>query len=438
MNRFQKVITYLVAFSFLSLNLALADQDPDSYEKKPAAVKKQMEDTDPEREALRAEIRALKSRLSALESRLDDTEKKVSEGPAWPAERYKLPEYLHDLTISGMVSSSANYNANEPNDRLNRFHQFDSTANTFQVDTAELIFHKHPEEGIGFRTDLIFGEIADNIASGGTSSSDNVDLQQAYVNYRASVYDRPLDIWFGKYVTLAGAEVIEDPSNYNWNITHSFMFYYSIPFTHTGARATYAATDWLTAIVGVNNGWDVLTDNNHAKTLETGLSLTPYDWLSWFTSFYHGAEQASDQGNQRSLVSSVLTVKPMENLTAMVNVDYTFEENAITPGANAEWYGIAGYLRYMLTEKWGLSGRVEFFNDKDGVRTVGPGANGGPTTATPQELWEFTLTTDYQLYAGLVGRLEYRHDKSDRNLFQDKGTADDSQDLVTLQFLYAF
>ena len=420
MKRFQNIFSVFCVFSFLLLNIAWADQGVD------------------DREELRAEIRALQERLSALERRLEKTEHQVSEGPILPAERYKVPEFLHDLTISGMVASSANYNFNEPDDRLNRFHQFNSTADTFQVDETQIIFHKHPEEGIGFRTDLIFSEIADNIASGGTSSTDNVDLEQAYVNYRASVYDRPLDIWFGKYVTLAGAEVIEDPSNYNWNITHSFMFYYSIPFTHTGARATYAATDWLTAIVGVNNGWDVETDNNHAKTLETGLSLAPYDWLTWFTSFYHGAEQSGDQGNQRSMVSSVVTLKPMEKLTAMVDTVYGFEQDAVTTGIDAEWWGIAGYLRYMLNEKWGLSGRLEFFDDNDGVRTISTSANGGPSSRTPQELWEVTITTDYQLYPGLVGRLEYRHDESDKNLFQDEGTADDSQDLVSLQFLYAF
>jgi len=418
MKTMSRVILSISLFSFLITGSETARADDD--------------------EATRREIQALKNRITELERRLDKTEKTVKEGPPLPAERYKLPEYLHDLTLSGLAMASGTYNLNEPNDRLNRFHQFDSTANTFQVDEVQLIFHKHPEEGIGFRTDLVFAEVADNIASNGTSSTDNLDVEQAYVNYRITPNDRPLDIWFGKYVTLAGAEVIEDPSNYNWNITHSFMFYYSIPFTHTGARATYSPVDWATLIVGVNNGWDALTDNNNAKTLETGLGLTPYEWLSWFTSFYHGAEQAGDQGNQRSLVSNVLTLKPMEKLTLMVNADYAFEENAVSTTQDAEWWGIAGYIRYMLTEKWGASGRIEFFDDNDGARTVGPGANGGPSTRTPQELWEVTLTTDYQLYEGLVARLEYRHDESDQNLFQDKGTAEDSQDIVSVQALYAF
>lgn len=416
----KKILSLSVVFSLLFLNLAWADEGPSDTE------------------ALRKEIQSLKQRLQALEKRLESTEKKVVEGPPLPAERYKLPEYLHDLTISGMAVASGTYNLNEPNDRLNRFHQFDGTADTFSIDEAQLIFHKHPEEGVGFRTDLIFAEVADNIASNGTSSTDNVDLEQAYVNYRFSVYDRPLDIWFGKYVTLAGAEVIEDPSNYNWNVTHSFMFYYSIPFTHTGARATYAPYDWLTMIAGVNNGWDALTDNNHAKTLETGLGLTPYEWVSLFTSFYHGAEQASDQGNQRSMVSSVLTLKPMEKLTLMAEGVYGFEEDAVSTTQDGEWWGIAGYLRYMLSDKWGLSARAEFFDDNDGVRTIGTSANGGPSSRTPQELWEVTVTTDYTLYEGLVVRAEYRHDESDQNLFQDGGTADDSQDIVTLQTIYSF
>ena len=431
----QKQLIFLSLFCFtVSLTHPLwADEGPD------------------DNEALRREIQALKGRLTELERRLEKTEAqakaKVSEGPMLPEERYKLPEFMHDLTISGMAVASGNYNVNRPGDRLNRFHQFDATADTFQIDEAQLIFHKHPEEGIGFRTDLVFAEIAQNIGSSGTLTTDDIDVEQAYVNYRFTPSDRPLDIWFGKYVTLAGAEVIEDPSNYNWNITHSFMFYYAIPFTHTGMRATYAPMNWATVIVGVNNGWDALTDNNHAKTLETGLSLTPYDWLSWFTSFYYGAEQSGDQGNQRSLVTSVLTLKPAEKLTAMAEADYAFEEAGVSTTTDAEWWGIAGYLRYMLSEKWGFSARAEFFDDNDGVRTLGTSgsgsANGGPSSRTPQELWEFTVTTDYMLYPGLVGRLEYRHDESDHNLFLDGGTSassanDDSQDMVSLQALYAF
>ena len=432
MGHFKKIFSIFTIVSFVLFNTAAwADEGVTGYD---------------EKDTLRQEVQILKERLRALERRLEITETKaeraqarVSVAPAAPRGGFELPEFLQDLTISGMVMTSGNYNANEPDDQLNRFHEFDATANTFQLDEVQLIFQKEPEEGIGFRTDLIFAEVADNIASGGTSSSDNLDVEQGYVSYRTSLYDHPLDIWFGKYTTLAGAEVIEDPSGYNWNITHSFLFYYTIPFTHTGVRVTYAPYDWLTVIAGVNNGWDVLTDNNNAKTLETGLGLTPYDWLSWFTSFYHGAEQSGDQGNQRSLISSVLTVTATDKLTLMVDGVYGFEEDIadVSLGTlDAEWWGIAGYLRYMLSDEWGLSLRAELFNDHDGVRTLS--ANGGPSTRTEQELWEFTVTTDYTLYEGLVLRAEYRHDESDKNLFQDKGNANDSQDIVSLQTIYSF
>ena len=425
----KKIFSLFMVFSLLFLNVAWADEDPENSA------------------SLRREIQELKKRLSELEERLDKAETKVnavSEGPMLPAERYKLPEFMHDLTISGMAVSSVNYNANEPNNRLNTLHQFDSQANSFMIDEAQIIFHKHPEEGVGFRTDFVVGEIAQTIGSNGTLTTDDIDLEQAYVNYRMSVYDRPLDIWFGKYVTLAGAEVIEDPSNTNWNITHSFLFYYAIPFTHTGVRATYAATDWLTAILGVNNGWDAEQDNNNGKTLEAGISLTPYPWLSWFTSFYYGAEQSGDEGSQRTLVSNVATIKPyeltswpsLEPLTLMLEGTYGQEEDAVAVGVDGEWSGVAGYARYMMNEKWGLVSRLEYFNDNDGVRTATAVGMSGRTT---QELWELTLGTDYTFYPGLVGRLEYRHDDSNSNVFQDnKAKAIDSQDLVTLQFLYAF
>src|SRR4029077_11481714 len=109
------------------------------------------------------------------------------------------------------------------------------------------------------------------------------DLTQAYLQYATG----PLTVIGGKFTTLHGTEVIWSPSNANFS--RSILFG-AVPFTHTGVRATYAAMDTLSLIVGVNNGWDQLVDTNKGKTLELGITATPIKPLSLAASYYSGKE----------------------------------------------------------------------------------------------------------------------------------------------------
>src|SRR5205823_8247790 len=101
----------------------------------------------------------------------------------------------------------------------------------------------------------------------------------------------PLTIIGGKCVTLAWAEVIN--STQDTNYSRSILFGYAIPFSQTGARLTYAASDQLSLIVGVNSGWDQLQDANKQKTAELGVSYTPSKMFSLAVQGYSGVEQLS-------------------------------------------------------------------------------------------------------------------------------------------------
>src|SRR5882762_1185643 len=143
---------------------------------------------------------------------------------------------------------------------------FDTEPNSFNVHQAALTVDYLPKEGFGGLVNLTAGRDARVIASAGESTS-NFDVTQAFVQYAHG----PLTIIGGKYVTLAGAEVIN--STLDTNYSRSILFGYAIPFAHTGVRLTYAASDQLSLIVGVNNGWDQLQDANKQKTGELGISL---------------------------------------------------------------------------------------------------------------------------------------------------------------------
>jgi hypothetical protein len=97
------------------------------------------------------------------------------------------------------------------------------------------------------------------------------NVLQAYLSYVVPVGNR-LTVDFGKFVTPAGAEVIETKDNYNYS--RGFLFSYG-PYYHTGFRSKYTINDKVALSGFLVNGWDTALDYNHGKTYGASVSLTP-------------------------------------------------------------------------------------------------------------------------------------------------------------------
>jgi hypothetical protein len=308
-------------------------------------------------------------------------------------------------------------------------HNFSS----FNLQQAALTVALQPKEGFGALVNVTAGQDADVIASNGAGlgTQRNYDLTQAYVSYIGG----PLTVIGGKYVTLAGAEVIASPSNNNYS--RSILFGYAIPFTHTGLRATYAVNDALSLFVGVNNGWDQVSDLNRDKTVELGFTATPIKILSLAGSIYSGKELTSAPfsggvNGTRNLYDFVATINATDQLSFVVNYDYATQENAtLLPSlltGKAKWDGVAAYANYQFSDQWRVSLRGEYFNDKDGFRT-----------GIAQTWKEGTLTLAYIPTKHIELRAELRGDKSDKPAFlTTSGTGDDKQTSGGLEAIFKF
>jgi len=396
---------------------------------------------------LQAEIEVLKERLAKLEAKLNEggTVPPTS-GEGGPA-LVHLPSGLQGVNMSGFVDTSFGYNFNAPQTRTNTLRVFDTQSQSFMVNDTELVLEKpvSSDSPLGFKTSLMLGtdaEVVGSVTSGLGLGTDELDLKDAYVDYLVPVGEG-LDVKAGKFATMHGAEVIE--SKDDWNITRSFLFGFAIPFTHTGIRATYPLTSWLSTTLGIDNGWDVVDDNNQAKTIETSFTATPTKNTSFTTNYMVGAEQTGNNGHQRHLIDFVASYQPIDPLQLKLNVDYGFEQQGVILGHdNASWTGIAGYARYALTDRWALTARTEWFHDADGARTafnpavVAANAING-IAGTDLKLWETTLTSEYKLNSHLIGRLEYRHDQANEHVFrrQDVGQRP-YQDTVAVEFIAPF
>lgn len=344
-----------------------------------------------------------------------------------------LVKALKDISLSGFVDTSYTYNFNGPDSRTNTARVFDTEANNFNLQAAEVVLERLPPDngGMGFRTDLFFGQDAEVITPTG-STRDQFDLQQAYISLKPPLnFKLPIGNWhwikIGKFVTMHGAEVIEAKDN--WNFTRSLLFGYAIPFTHTGIRAGYQFFETISGYLGINNGWDNVKDNNKTKSVEGALAWAASDKLSFNLAGMYGPEQTSNDHSQRGLIDFLATYKPFEKWTFMLNADYAHEEDAITKGKDGAWSGVAAYVRYDPLNWMSIISRTEFFSDRKGLRVV---------SGTDQDLWETTLTLELRPYKDLITRLEYRHDESSSPIFTDNQASTSHQDTIGLEAIYLF
>lgn len=309
-----------------------------------------------------------------------------------------------------------------------------------------------PKEGLGGLVNVIVGKDADliaayktdpnngkgcNVATGlnadGTSCDrDRFDVTQAFVQYATG----PWTAFAGKYVTLAGAEVIASPSNPNFS--RSILFGYAIPFTHTGVRVKYELSEMLSLTGGVNQGWDNIKDTNSSAGYEIAAAFAPSKLVSLAVMFHGGKERVGGLVNtgadgDRNLFDAVLTVNPIDNLTLVLNYARGTQDNtagAVPSGAaKAVWSGWAAYANYQLADQWKLSLRAEIFDDQDGYRT-----------GLVQKWKEATLTLAWLPVAAIEVRGEVRRDRSNVAAFLDRDgvTGRESMDSYGLQLLYKF
>ena len=339
------------------------------------------------------------------------------------------------ISVSGYIDAGYTYANKDQTKFTDRV--FDTQNNSFALNQFGLTVAKQPKEGFGGLVNLTVGRDAQVIhsfpeTSGPTSSM--FDVTQSYLQYASG----PVTVIAGKFTTLHGTEVIA--STGNTNISRSMLFG-AVPFTHTGVRATWALSDTVSLIGGVNNGWDQLTDSNKGKTLELGATLNPIKPLSISLSGYSGQESAVATGGAnpagaqgtRTSLNAVASYTIMEPLSVGAEVLYVSQDNVGANGTTAKYNGVAGYVTYMFTPKLRGVVRVESFDDKDGFHFA-PAAFLGTDT----KYREVTATASFLASDSFEARVEVRRDQANNAVFSDSGGTSKSMMSAALQGLYKF
>lgn len=358
--------------------------------------------------------------------------------------------WWRQITTDGYLSLSYTHNQNQPDPAINQFRVFDFNDHEPQLDVAQLVIQRAataPNQ-FGFRFDLLAGSGVPEITAAyglfrncRTEIAHHVDIPQLYVRYVLPV-GKGLSIDVGKFVTHMGYEVIGGYDGYNDNFSRSFIFGYGIPFTHTGVRTSYTFNNRISASVALTNGWDDFKRLNHGFTWGTQLNVSPTNNTQLSFNFLHGPERLNDDHDQRSVGEIVATWKTTSRLSFAADALYGHEENAVAPGVDAIWKGVAGYVKYAITTCWSLAARVEQFRDGGGTRT-GLDQTLNALTITPEYTFDAKFSKLSRRFKHADGKIairgEARVDLSDRNIFRREfaGTRN-HQSTAAVNLIYLF
>ncbi|HTH52491.1 MAG TPA: outer membrane beta-barrel protein [Edaphobacter sp.] len=351
------------------------------------------------------------------------------------------------------------YDFNHPIGRVQYLRAYDVLSNAFSINQTGIVLAMDPsvEEGrrYGLRLDLQFGQATETL-QGNPANEPRPEIYrnifQAYGTYVFPV-GKGLTVDVGKWSSSIGIEgnYTKDQMNY----TRSFYFNY-LPFYHMGVRANYKLNDRVAVNYWLVNGTQQSEPTNSYKDELFGLALVPKKNMTWTMNYYVGQDHPDARQNpagcgtvpvqpelclepitpapdgKQHIFDSYATWNATPKLTLALEGDYVISRlwrNA-APGessAPSHVIGGAGYARYQLTKRTALAGRTEYMSDR-----------GGLFSGTTQALKEFTGTYEFKVANGLLSRVEYRRDWSNRPFFltNKPGVLSQNQDTLTVGLVW--
>jgi hypothetical protein len=268
----------------------------------------------------------------------------------------------------------------------------------------------------GFRTDFVYGtDGQDTQAFGGRPNTWDYgwDNGGAYGSAIPQLYAElgynNLKAKIGHFYTIEGFEVI--PATGNFFYSHSFEFYISEPFTHTGVLLEQKLADDITVLGGWTAGWDTGFTRNGGSNFLGGVKLQMTEKASLFYQVslgnvgYDNTFGDTPGSDQNGYMHTLLFNWNLTDSWTYV-CQSNLVDNDILLGDNGQnALSLNNYLLYKFNDCWAVGTRLEWFKD--------PRISNGLGAA--DEVVDFTVGVNYRPAANVVIRPELRWDDFQAN-----------------------
>jgi hypothetical protein len=306
----------------------------------------------------------------------------------------------------------------------------------FSLNAVDIALDKPMDESpwaSGYHVELMFGPDSVPATGGGNVAN----IRQAYLSLRTPV-GNGIDWKVGVFDTIIGYESSSDPLNPNYTRSYG----YSIePTTHTGVLATYKVCDELSLSAGVADSSNIATGTpaiNGTSTFESqktylgSIVLTAPDSFGPMkgATLTLGAINSVNSsrgilfsGTRSSYYAGLTLPTPSSKVKFGAAFDYLNINDAGSSG-NSDDVWVAGlYATIQPTDKLSFNLRGEIVDATE----LGSGSNpfgfGGLPAYLGHYADEVTATVQYQLWANVLSRVEFRWDHVDAEAFGYSQTA---------------
>jgi hypothetical protein len=344
---------------------------------------------------------------------------------------------LSNTTLSGYVDVAAIWRPGTdqgalggPNIPASAFSKNDG----FYLNAVDIALDKPLDESpwaAGYHVELMTGPDSMPASSGAFG------IRQAYVALRTPV-GNGIDWKVGVFDTIIGYESTSCPLNPNYTRSYGYTIE---PTTHTGVLATYKVNDVLSISAGVADSSNIGTGTQaingistyeSQKTYMGAIALTAPDSFGAMkgATFNLGAINSVDSavygaGTRTSLYAGLTVPTPSNKVKFGAAFDYlNFSNSGGGNGDDSIW--VAGlFATFQATDKLSFNLRGEVVD----ATQIGTSLGGGIVTTTPASpnplnFWyaghyaeEVTATVQYQLWANVLSRVEFRWDHVGGNAF---------------------
>ncbi len=343
-----------------------------------------------------------------------------------------LETTLAGFKLTGFAEASYAYSGRSSGDTIvGRL--YDRLQSRFMLNALAVVLDKPYDPAkfsAGFHTELLFGQDATLIQSGGFDLGPQGDIPHLYVTLNVpTASGNGLQFKVGRIPTLMGLEVIEAVANPNWSEGNQFIYVEN--FTGLGVSVETKFNNYVDAQFRVINGWDQVHDNNTHKSLMGRVGLYPDALTSIGIVGFWGPEEPDNNTANRYGVEGLIWRK-VGKAAVWLQGDYGREQaNAAlpVPTKDAQWWAAGAWVTYDFSSSLGLALRGDYVNDEDGARTSGlygflPNAG--------QKFGSGTATLNIRAWPSAVVRPEVRYDRSTLAAFDGK------KDQVTVALAVAY
>ncbi|WBV56165.1 porin [Chryseobacterium daecheongense] len=242
----------------------------------------------------------------------------------------------------------------------------------------------------------------------GTYAQDNMAAEQNALRY---VNEANIGIKISKNKNLwIDAGIM--PSHIGWesaigkdniNLTRSLAAENS-PYFETGAKISYTSDSGKWFLSGlILNGWQRIAKPEGNQTISFGHQLTfkPNDKITLNSSSFIGNDKPKDDKRMRYFHDLHGIFQVTEQFSTVIGFDIGAEQKSKGSEQYNIWYTPNVLMKYQLDNKWTLGGRLEYYNDKNGVIINTKTPNGFQT-------FGYSVNVDYAILKNVLFRTEAR------------------------------